>query len=44
MDAIPDKIIEEASKRYKRTPESKFDNHMLEEIFQSIIPMNKLSK
>lgn len=44
MDTVPDKIIEEASKKYKRTPERKFDNHFLEEIFQSIIPMNKLLK
>ena len=44
MDAGPDKIIKEASKQFKRTQERKFENHFLEEIYQSIIPMNKLLK
>lgn len=44
MDTEPDKIIEEAAKKYKRTEIEKFSNHFLEQIFQSIIPMNKLLK
>lgn len=44
MDVEADKIIEQAAKKYKRTEEEKFSNHFLEQVFQSIIPMNKLLK
>ena len=44
MDSEADKIIEQASKKYKRTEDEKFSNHFLEQIFQSIIPTNKLLK
>ncbi len=39
-----DKIIDEATKKFRRTEEEKFHNHFLEQIFQSIIPVNKLLK
>lgn len=44
MDSQPDKIIEQAAKKYKRNEEEKFENHFLEQVYQSIIPMNKLLK
>ena len=30
MDTEPDKIIEHASKKYKRTEDEKFSNHFLD--------------
>jgi hypothetical protein len=44
MDTHPDNIIKEASKEFKRTEIEKFDNHFLEQIYQSIIPIHKLLK
>ena len=44
MDSEADKIIKQAAKEYKRTNDEKFNNHFLEQIFQSIIPINKLLK
>ena len=44
MDQEPDKIIEKAAQQYKRSSENKFTNHFLEEVYQSIIPVNKLLK
>ena len=42
MDIEADKIIKEAAKQYKRSEEEKFSNHFLEQIYQSIIPINKM--
>ncbi len=39
-----DKIIRKAAEQFKRTKEEKFTNPFLEDIFQSIIPVNKLLK
>ena len=44
MDSEPDNIISEVAKKFRRTEEEKFSNHFLEQIFQSIIPVNKLLK
>ena len=44
MEQEPDKIIEKAAEQYKRSNEKKFANHFLEEVYQSIIPVNKLLK
>jgi len=44
MDQSADKIVKLASESYKRTKEEKFSNPFLEDIYQSIIPMNKLIK
>ena len=40
----PDQIIEKEAKKFIRTEEQKFTNHLLEQVFQSIIPVNKLLK
>ena len=44
MDSQPDKIISQEAKKFRRTEEEKFSNHFLEQVFQSIIPVNKLLK
>lgn len=38
MDKSADQIISEASKKLKRTERAKFQNKLLEDIYQSIIP------
>jgi len=44
MDSEADKIIEKAAKVFTRTEDEKFSNYFLEQIYQSIIPVNKLLK
>ena len=44
MDSEADAIIQNAAKQFRRTVDQKFSNCFLEEIFQSIIPVNKLLK
>ena len=44
MDNQADEIIEKAAEKFRRTKEEKFLNHILEDIYQSIIPINKLLK
>lgn len=44
MDKEADKIIKEAAKSFTRTQERKYRNHFLEEVYQSIIPINKVLK
>lgn len=41
MDFVADDIIKTAAKQYKRSEMEKFSNVILEEVYQSIIPMNK---
>jgi hypothetical protein len=44
MDIQADKNIKIAAEKFRRTKEQKFSNHILEDIYQSIIPINKLLK
>ena len=44
MDNQADEIIKKAAQTFRRTKDEKFSNHILEDIYQSIIPLNKLLK
>lgn len=44
MDKSADQIIAEASKKLKRSEQSKFKHVLLEEIYQSIRPSNNYLK
>ena len=44
MDIQADKIVQKTAETFRRTRDNKFVDPFLEQVYQSIIPVNKLLK